>query len=38
MKFDSKELDWRVIYALPRKVTTNTYRFNKDTEQNSLSE
>ena len=24
-KFDSKELDWRVIYTLPRKVTTNTY-------------
>ena len=24
-KFDSKELDWRVIYALPRKVTTNMY-------------
>ena len=24
-KFDSKELDWRFIYTLPRKVTTNTY-------------
>ena len=24
-KFDSKELDWRVIYTLPRKATTNTY-------------
>ena len=24
-KFDSKELNWRVIYTLPRKVTTNTY-------------
>ena len=24
-KFDLKELDWRVIYILPRKVTTNTY-------------
>ena len=24
-KFDSKELDWRVIYTSPRKVTTNTY-------------
>ena len=24
-KFDSKELDWRAIYILPRKVTTNTY-------------
>ena len=24
-KFDSKELDWKVIYTLPSKVTTNTY-------------
>ena len=24
-KFDSKELDWKVIYTLPRKVTTRTY-------------
>ena len=24
-KFDSKELDWRVIYTLPRKFTTNKY-------------
>ena len=24
-KFDSMELDWRVIYTLQRKVTTNTY-------------
>ena len=24
-KFDSKELDWRVIYTLPRIVTTNIY-------------
>ena len=24
-KFDSKELDWRIIYKLPRKVTTSTY-------------
>ena len=24
-KFDSKELDWRVIYKLPRKVITNAY-------------
>ena len=24
-KFDSKELDWRAIYTLPRKVTTSTY-------------
>ena len=24
-KFDSKELEWRVIYTLLRKVTTNTY-------------
>ena len=23
--FDSEELDWRIIYTLPRKVTTNTY-------------
>ena len=24
-KFNSKELDWRVICTLPQKVTTNTY-------------
>ena len=24
-KFDSKELNWRIIYTLPRKVTTNTH-------------
>ena len=24
-KLDSKELDWRVIYTSPQKVTTNTY-------------
>ena len=24
-KFDLKELEWRVIYTLLRKVTTNTY-------------
>ena len=24
-KFDLKELDWRIIYTLPQKITTNTY-------------
>ena len=24
-KLDTKELDWRVFYTLPRKVTTNAY-------------
>ena len=27
-KFHWKELDWRVIYALPRNVITNTYQYN----------
>ena len=34
-KFDSKELDWRVIYTLPSIVTTNNIH---DTKQYSLSE